>query len=186
MIAHNVFSVLPCLLLGVALMLATPSSGAEIAVDWFIPTGSSLPSKTAMVGDTATFTWVDTHNVYVHPSGDCGEDGRILVGASTGAMYTFVEDDVGELVFACDISSHCGLGLIVTFTVSAISTAAPTSSTKAPSKSPSTTSIPTIAPTIAPTAAPSSAAPIISQSSTTAVLVALMVCTSAFAYAGLF
>jgi hypothetical protein len=166
MIARNVFSVLPCLLLGVALLLATPSSGADILVDWFIPSGSSLPSKTAMVGDTATFDWMNTHDVNVHPSGDCDKTGRILVGASTAATYTFVEDDVGELVFACDVTSHCELGLILTFTVVSAGTSFP----------------PTLAPTLAPTP---SAASIISQSSTCTTVVALMVSTTAFAYAEL-
>jgi plastocyanin len=182
MIAHDVFSflsVLPCLLLSVALLLATPSSGADISVDWFIPNAATLPSMTAAVGDTATFTWTGFHDVYVHPSGTCDEAGRILVGASTGAAYTFVEADVGELVFACDVSAHCEQGLILTFTVSA-GTSAPTSSTPAPSKSPSVTSAPSVAPTQTPT---SGAASIISQSSTTAAV--LMVCTTVFACAGL-
>jgi hypothetical protein len=165
MIAHNVLSALPCLLLGVALLLATPSSGADILVDWFIPSGTSLPSKTAVVGDTATFGWDDFHDVYVHPSGDCDETGRSLVGASSGdsATYTFIEDDVGELVFSCDVGTHCEEGMILTFIVSA-------------STSPGVTSAPTPAPT-------SGAGPIILQSSIT--VVALMVCTTAFAYAGL-
>jgi plastocyanin len=206
MIVHNIFSILPCLLLGVALLLATPSSGEDISVDWFIPNTAALPSMTAAVGDIATFTWAGFHDVYVHPSGDCDETERILVGASTGATYTFTGADVGELVFACDVSVHCQQGLIVTFTVSA-GTSAPTSSTTAPSKSPSATSAPSVTPTggqtspptsqptspptggptsppsSPPTQAPSGAASIISQSSTTAA--ALMVCTTAFVCAGL-
>eukprot|EP00527_Entomoneis_sp_CCMP2396_P003336 CAMPEP_0198146884 /NCGR_PEP_ID=MMETSP1443-20131203/32061_1 /TAXON_ID=186043 /ORGANISM="Entomoneis sp., Strain CCMP2396" /LENGTH=166 /DNA_ID=CAMNT_0043810987 /DNA_START=41 /DNA_END=541 /DNA_ORIENTATION=- len=166
MIAHNVLSALPCLLLGVALLLATPSSGANILVNWFIPSGTSLPSKTAVVGDTATFGWDNLHDVYVHPSGDCDETGRILVAGESiddSATYTFMEDDVGELVFVCNVGTHCEDGMILTFTVSA-------------STSPGVTSAPTPAPT-------SGAGPIISQSSIT--VVALMVCTTAFAYAGL-
>jgi hypothetical protein len=170
MIAHNVLSALPCLILGVAFLLATPSSGADILVDWFNPSGTSLPSKTAVVGDTATFGWDNFdnfHDVYVHPSGDCDKTGRSLVGASSGdsATYTFMEDDVGELVFVCDVGTptHCEEGMILTFTVSA-------------STSPGVTSAPAPAPT-------SGAGPIILQSSIT--VVALMVCTTAFAYAGL-
>jgi plastocyanin len=182
MIAHNVFSALPCLFLGVALLFATPSSGADITVDWIIPVPSSaaLPSMTAAVGDTVTFAWTGFHDVYMHPTGDCDETGRILVGASTGATYTFTGADVGELVFACDVQAHCEQGLIVTFAVSA-GTPAPTSSTSAPSKAPSVTSAPSVTPTQTPT---SGTAPIMSQSSTT-VAAALMVCTTAFAYAGL-
>jgi hypothetical protein len=180
MIPHTVISVIPCLLLGVALLLATPSSGEDISVDWFIPNSAALPSMIGAVGDTATFTWTGFHDVYVHPSGDCDETGRILVGASTGAAYTFAGADVGELVFACDVSAHCEQGLILTFTVSA-GTSAPTSSTSAPSKSPSVTSAPSVTPTQTPPT--SGAASTISQSSTTAT--ALMVCTTAFVCAGL-
>ena len=173
MIAHNLFSALPCLLLGVALLLATPSSGADILVDWFIPAGVSLPSKTAVVGDTATFEWTSTHDVQVHPTGNCDETGSILVGASTGATYTFTEDDVGELVFVCDVSNHCERGMTLTFTVSASTSPGVTSTTPAPT--PGVTS--------SPSAAPSGAVSIISQSSTA--VVALLVCITAFAYAGL-
>jgi plastocyanin len=136
MIAHNAFSVLPCLLLGAALLLATPSSGAEIEVAWAIPDEDSLPPRTAMVGDTVTFDWFGNHNVYVHPSSNCDETDSILVGLATGATYTFTEADVGDLVFACQVSSHCIEGLILTFTVA----------------SEFSTSAPTIAPTMAPSA----------------------------------
>jgi plastocyanin len=75
---------------------------------------------TATVGDTAVFTWTGGHNVYLHPSNDCGDTNAVGVGntpSTSGASYTFTE--AGTFTFACDVGSHCSSGQIVTFTVSA-------------------------------------------------------------------
>ena len=57
------------------------------------------------------------HNVFVHPSGDCTEDGATLVGDTSPATYTVTDADVasGSITFACDIASHCDGGMIQTF-----------------------------------------------------------------------
>jgi hypothetical protein len=67
-----------------------------------------------------TFNYVDPHNVYIHPSGDCTEDDKILVGATGAgsATYTFKSSDAGaDVTFACDFSAHCEAGQIITFSI---------------------------------------------------------------------
>lgn len=70
--------------------------------------------------EQVTFNYGPNHDVHIHPSGNCTEDGRILVGAqgAGSATYTFTESDGGtDVSFACDFFSHCENGQIVTFTV---------------------------------------------------------------------
>ena len=59
------------------------------------------------------------HNVLIHPSGDCTEDGATLVGETSPATYTVTDADVasGSITFACDVGSHCESGMILTFQV---------------------------------------------------------------------
>jgi plastocyanin len=91
--------------------------------DWAVPSGdaTSLPPRTAEVGDTAVFTWIfgRIHNVYIHPGKTCDLADRIEVGLETGVSYTFTDADAeaGELFFSCDAFDHCNFGLHVTFTV---------------------------------------------------------------------
>ena len=102
----------------VSAVLGTQRGSAQnVDVDWVI--SPAPPPETATVGGTATFTWSGYHNVYVHPSGTCDDANAVLVGSSSPAVYTFTSDDVGDVVFACDVGSHCESGQIVTFTVSA-------------------------------------------------------------------
>ena len=107
--------------------------GEDVAINWII---KKYESESVQVGDTVTFTFSSNHttNVFIHPSGDCDEAGRIdFGGTSSPASYTFAEEDIGEMVFACDIGSHCELEQIVTFNVIAggegTPTSAPTSAT---------------------------------------------------------
>ena len=87
---------------------------------WYIPDNDiPLPSRTVKVGDTITFIWTETHDVYIHPNGGCTTSGRIKVGMSSGATYTFTEDDIGDIVFACDIGDHCDKGMMKTVKVEA-------------------------------------------------------------------
>ena len=99
--------------------------GEDVAINWII---KKYESESVQVGDTVTFTFSSNHNVFIHPSGDCDETGRIDFGGSASpATYTFAEDDIGEVVFACDVGSHCGQGQIVTFNVIAEGEDTPTS-----------------------------------------------------------
>jgi len=92
------------------------------SIDWFIagPTSDTYKGFTAEVGDKVTFEWTEAvgHNVFVHPTGDCEQDGRVSVGENfEGTSYTFTAADVGDLTFACDIPGHCLGGQIITFAV---------------------------------------------------------------------
>jgi hypothetical protein len=64
---------------------------------------------TASVGDTVTFSWGGTHNVFLHPTGTCDATGATVVGSSSGAVYTFAA--AGSFTFACEVGP--GLGRIV-------------------------------------------------------------------------
>ena len=61
--------------------------------------------------------------MFVHPSGDCTEDGATLVGDASPATYTVTDADVasGSVTFACDVGSHCESGMILTFMVDSTS-----------------------------------------------------------------
>lgn len=86
----------------------------DIDIAWAI---QPYEDETASPGDTITFTFAG-HNVFIHPSGDCTEDGAITVGLTSPATYTFTEADVGSsLFFACDIGGHCESGQHITVNV---------------------------------------------------------------------
>ena len=89
--------------------------GGDVAINWSIKT---YEPESVQVGDTVTFAFNSNHNVFIHPSGNCDETGRVdFGGTSSPASYTFAEEDIGEMIFACDIGSHCESGQIVTFNV---------------------------------------------------------------------
>ena len=116
--------VLPLLLLCI---FPLKSYGEVVAIKWII---KKYESESVQVGDSVTFTFSSNHttNVFIHPSRDCDVTGRIDFGGSASpATYTFAEDDIGEVVFACDVGSHCELGQIVTFNVIAEVEGTPTS-----------------------------------------------------------
>ncbi len=57
--------------------------------------------------------------MHIHPTGDCTEDGSILVGYKSGATYTFVAGDGGkELFFANDVGRRCEDGQNIKIAVS--------------------------------------------------------------------
>jgi len=97
----------------------TPST---ITIDWFIPNAEDLEDfelRRAKVGDTIIFEWVGVHNVFIHPSGSCSENGRILVGSVSGeSSYVFTKEDEGKVVFTCDIGGHCEAGQLLEIMVS--------------------------------------------------------------------
>lgn len=85
------------------------------SIEWTI---KSYDDRDANVGDTVTFKWSFSHNVYIHPSGDCTEDGSIVVGLESPASYTFKEEDAGKTItFACQKEGHCLGGQIIHFNV---------------------------------------------------------------------
>jgi hypothetical protein len=116
---------LPSFLLRLAALLLLPFTACAENIDlrWKV---QPYEPQSAKVGDTITFNWSGTHNVYIHPTETCDSAGSTVVGVSSGALYTFTSEDVGAVVFACDVSSHCEDGQIVTFNVAA-NDGAPTS-----------------------------------------------------------
>jgi plastocyanin len=132
------------------------SSSNTIIIDWLIPTEEEedvYDGIKAHVGDTVKFQWsAYSHNVFIHPSGDCSEDGAIQIARSSNngdAIYKFLDDDIGKVSFACDVGSHCENGQFVTITVNA---GGGGDTTQAPTKSPAAggdgelTQAPTISP----------------------------------------
>mmetsp|Transcript_29601 Transcript_29601/g.33933 ORF Transcript_29601/g.33933 Transcript_29601/m.33933 type:complete len:393 (+) Transcript_29601:144-1322(+) len=128
-------TVLVALALLVQLSSVAAAETIEIA-EWYAPyTGPKAVN--ANVGDTIIFNWggTSTHNVYIHPTGNCNMRDAEFVGALSPTAYTFTADDTFELevdsmeygigkemFFACDIGNgggnggHCRVGqnLIVT------------------------------------------------------------------------
>jgi len=139
---------------GFVLCFFEASAQETINVDWAIPEGSSLPDRSAGVGDTVVFTWSRSsyHNVYIHQRGTCSLFPRTFVGASNPTSYTFDEDDAkkGEVVFACDVGSHCESGQIVKFVVSSL-LSSPTFEMLSASPTTVRTDVPTILTTESPT-----------------------------------
>ena len=94
------------------------ASARTVNVEWSI---SQYEDETVQVGDKVVFSWTETipHNVYIHPTGNCDQDGRIFVGNDLEGTYSFLADDVGEMVFVCDIPGHCQAGQSIKFIVEA-------------------------------------------------------------------
>jgi hypothetical protein len=74
-----------------------PSKG--VTVDWTIPDRPWLV-QIVFVGESVTFTYSGDHNVYLHPSGNCNQRGRILVGSlgQGSATYKFKTNAVGKVL----------------------------------------------------------------------------------------
>ena len=109
-------------LFSISLTLFAKSSAKSINIEWTIPQSEEAKYKdtNVQVGDKVNFLWTEVfpHNVYIHPTGDCGQDNRVFVGNDLeDTSYIFKEEDVGDLFFACDIPGHCNAGQIIKFTV---------------------------------------------------------------------
>ena len=136
--------------LAALLLLPFTACAKDIALQWTVQ-ANPYANQSAMVGDTVTFTWSGNHNVYIHPSKTCNSTGSKEVSKNSGDKYKFTTNDVGTVVFACDVGGHCAVGQIVKFNVTAPANP-PTSPTQAPTSTSSPTLEPT--PTPAPTPAP--------------------------------
>jgi hypothetical protein len=141
--------------LAALLLLPFTACAKDIPLNWTI---KQYTDQSAIVGDTVTFTWSGSHNVYIHPNktDTCDKTERTEVSKTSGKKYTFKTSDVGVVVFACDKSGHCAAGQIVKFNVTAPANgggAGGKSPSDAPSDIPSESSDLTPEPTPAPTAA---------------------------------
>ena len=108
-----------------ATLLGRASSAATFEVDWLVLLASK--TGTATVGDKVRFIFPEHedfsestpfHNVYIHKDATCDTAGSIFV-TDVPSSYTFTAEDVGEVVFACQVDTHCQDGQLMIFTVSA-------------------------------------------------------------------
>jgi hypothetical protein len=115
--------------LGLILLLAaswvnTAFGKANLYTGWTQKfNNASYPDLTAQVGDTITFIWTinEVQNVFIHPTNDCTQTGRIAVGNISPTEYTFKPEDGTPggkpIFFANDVGERCesfGMRLIVT------------------------------------------------------------------------
>lgn len=92
----------------------------ELMVSWEIPLGDQLDTRNASMGDSITFLWIGVSNVYIHPSGDCSEEGAIFVGNVSGTTYTFTADDRSKnITFVSNVGAHCEKGQLLVVEVAA-------------------------------------------------------------------
>ena len=77
------------------------------------------------VGDVLEIPVGLAHDVFLHPTLDCTEDGRVLVGEPGSlARYEFTPDEAGtQLLFVCDVGGHCEAGMQLLVTVNGIDVA---------------------------------------------------------------
>ena len=112
--------------------------GKKFSIAWRVPPQDDpYLSQTAKVGDTVSFTWSAGHNVYIYPTKTCDKAGAKLVSETSVATYEFKEDDVGKVVFACDVYNHCKDGQIITFTVESDLPSTPSTPSPPPIPAPS-------------------------------------------------
>jgi hypothetical protein len=90
-----------------------PDPSTNYPIDWII---TSYEAMQVSVGDTITFTYSSSHNVYLHPSGSCDQNNAELVGDTDAGSVTYTFDAAGTYTFACNVGSHCNQGQIITVT----------------------------------------------------------------------
>ena len=87
-------------------------------IDWVIQGNNDHKAHIVYVGDTVMFLWSGIHDVYIHPTGDCSDNINVLMGKESGKIrYTFKMEDIGEMVFACNIGSNCESRQLIYFNV---------------------------------------------------------------------
>ncbi|KAL3941530.1 MAG: hypothetical protein SGBAC_004114, partial [Bacillariaceae sp.] len=132
-------------------------------LSWFVAAYGGID---AFPGDSVTFKYDEFSDVWIHPSGDCTQDGSIFVGPIGPATvsYRFTEADAGKVItFTSSVSDNCLQGQIINITVAgrpSPPTIVPL--TPAPSIAPQTAApilapvrpLPTVAPVIQPTLSP--------------------------------
>ena len=64
--------------------MASPRVGDGRAIAWRT---ENDPRRTVAVGETVTFNWEGTHNVYLHPTGTCNAPGASEVGGNNLAYF---------------------------------------------------------------------------------------------------
>ena len=92
----------------------------EFDIDWFIPAADEPYAPiNANVGDKINFNMGPGHNVAIHSSGNCDKSGSQILGDDATTSYTILPSDAGKSIFfACDVGSHCDLGMQIVVNVS--------------------------------------------------------------------
>jgi hypothetical protein len=86
----------------------------QLEIFWDIPEEDQLPPQEVVLGDSIIFIWNGVSNVYIHPSGNCSEEGSIFVGNESGTVYTFEStNNAKNITFASQIGFHCEKGQIL-------------------------------------------------------------------------
>ena len=92
----------------------------NVNIDWRITT---YADQTVKVGDTVTFSWAGTHNVFINDDQDCNKasPNANLLGNVSPVTYTFTQQDLqtngGQVYFACHVGGHCNAGQNILFNV---------------------------------------------------------------------
>jgi len=103
------------LLIASSWAITTVVGKSNLYTGWTMKFADNTPyqDQTAEVGDTITFIWTDdeVQNVFIHPTNDCNQTGRIPVGNQSPTTYIFTADDASpegkEIYFVCDIGDRC-------------------------------------------------------------------------------
>jgi hypothetical protein len=107
-----IMSLATTLVLALAIIVSA-ASAETFNVGWDFTAPDPLDVK---VGDTLAFTWEGGfHDIYIHPTLDCTEDGAIPLYAPAtqggSSSYIFTAEDASPdgkgMFFACDIGGHC-------------------------------------------------------------------------------
>jgi hypothetical protein len=87
---------------------------SQLEIFWDLPEEDQLPPQELVLGDSIIFVWNGVSNVYIHPSGNCSEEGSIFVGNESGTVYTFEStNNPKNITFASQIGAHCEKGQIL-------------------------------------------------------------------------
>lgn len=98
--------------LGLVVVLLTPiaAAAADYQIQW--TQGPSYPDLAILVGDTVTFTFSSSHNVYEFPDQQafnaCNFTLSDEIGSSGPLTVPFPE--AGTRFFGCEVGSHCSSG----------------------------------------------------------------------------
>ena len=123
---------LPCVL----------ATAAAANVDWesMHPTPAPTPNTlSAAAGETVTFTWTDTHDVWLMPD-QAAYDSCTFTSAKEIHSTSVKTGDVSGLgetkYYACHVGSHCESGQKIAITWAGTATPAPTPAPGSPTPRP--------------------------------------------------
>ena len=93
--------------------------GADHPVTWVIPMPSPQTLSVA-VGDTVTFSWSFSHNVYLSASqadyNSCVTTGGTMLATTSVNSYQHTFSSAGTFYFICEFVGHCLAGQKIAIT----------------------------------------------------------------------